>query len=217
MRFIGIDLAWTYKNETGICVIDYDKNIVCCEARNYSNTEIASIVRTHSMSGATVTIDAPLIVHNPTGSRLCEQLLWKNKIPIFRCSKKYFHDKFGDNIRGIDICSSIMEIDSLFRIDFNRNDKNIIETFPSGICRRLFPQIFPYKIKNKDTKLQREKKSKNMKELLFMLENEPKISNIRKFFDVPNDVESFSKKQLKHMEDKIDAVLCAYCAYLCYF
>ncbi len=37
MKFIGIDLAWTYKNETGLCVMDDTGNVLYLDAQVYSD------------------------------------------------------------------------------------------------------------------------------------------------------------------------------------
>ncbi len=42
MRFIGIDLAWTYKNETGICVMNEAGEIEYLDSAIFSDEEIVS-------------------------------------------------------------------------------------------------------------------------------------------------------------------------------
>jgi len=37
MHYIGIDLAWTYANESGICVIAGNGEIIYCESRVFSD------------------------------------------------------------------------------------------------------------------------------------------------------------------------------------
>src|ERR1700689_5396833 len=49
MHFVGLDLSWGEKNNTGIAVVDSDDCLVA--------------------------IDAPLIVRNPSGARPCETAL----------------------------------------------------------------------------------------------------------------------------------------------
>ncbi|MCB8814646.1 DUF429 domain-containing protein [Desulfosporosinus shakirovi] len=60
MHYIGIDLAWTYANESGICVIADNGEIVYCESKVFSDEMIADIVAEHAREGAIVGIDAPL-------------------------------------------------------------------------------------------------------------------------------------------------------------
>ena len=33
MRYIGIDLAWTYKNESGVCLIDECGEVIFLDAK----------------------------------------------------------------------------------------------------------------------------------------------------------------------------------------
>jgi predicted RNase H-like nuclease len=46
----------------------------------FNDEMIASIVEEHSLDGAIVAIDAPLIVNNETGSRYCDRAIMKEKI-----------------------------------------------------------------------------------------------------------------------------------------
>ncbi|OLN32611.1 DUF429 domain-containing protein [Desulfosporosinus metallidurans] len=82
MHYIGIDLAWTYTKESGICIIDDFGKIVYCESQVFTDEMIASIVEEYAQDGAIVAIDAPLIVNNETGSRYCDGALMREKIHI---------------------------------------------------------------------------------------------------------------------------------------
>lgn len=86
MNYIGIDLAWTYKNESGICIISDKGKIELCEAKVYANEQLVQIINQYSKDSALVAIDAPLIVENDTGSRKCERELQSNKINGFQVS-----------------------------------------------------------------------------------------------------------------------------------
>ncbi|WP_088189240.1 DUF429 domain-containing protein [Desulfosporosinus sp. FKA] len=59
MHYIEIDLAWTYSNESGICVIADNGQIIYCESKVFSDEMIADIVAEHAQEGAIVGIDAP--------------------------------------------------------------------------------------------------------------------------------------------------------------
>ncbi|ODA39906.1 DUF429 domain-containing protein [Desulfosporosinus sp. BG] len=59
MHYIGIDLAWTYANESGICVIADNGEIGYCESKVFSDEMIAAIVEEYARDGAIVGIDAP--------------------------------------------------------------------------------------------------------------------------------------------------------------
>jgi len=73
MHYIGIDLAWTYSKESGICIIDDNGKIIYCESKVFSDEMIAAIVEGHAQEGAIVGIDAPLIVNNGPPADQCEE------------------------------------------------------------------------------------------------------------------------------------------------
>jgi predicted RNase H-like nuclease len=52
MNFIGIDLAWTYKNETGISVINDSGKIIFSESQRYNDEMLADLVKQFSADGA---------------------------------------------------------------------------------------------------------------------------------------------------------------------
>ena len=54
MNYIGIDLAWTYTKESGICIIDDFGKIVYCESKVLTDEMIATIVEEFAQDGAGV-------------------------------------------------------------------------------------------------------------------------------------------------------------------
>lgn len=54
-HYIGIDLAWTYANESGICANNGE--IVYCESKVFSDEMIAAIVEEHAREGVIVGIE----------------------------------------------------------------------------------------------------------------------------------------------------------------
>ena len=80
MLFIGLDLAWSEKNGSGIAILEGDKNkakvisskIVCSdkEILDYVNEAVGD-------KKAFIAIDAPLIVPNLEGRRKAEELVGK--------------------------------------------------------------------------------------------------------------------------------------------
>ncbi|MEV0219833.1 DUF429 domain-containing protein [Streptomyces sp. NPDC050704] len=80
-RYIGIDLAWaqsgagrrTKPNETGVAAIDSRGVVVECGWTFGIEETVAWLAKT-AVDGATlVFVDAPLVVDNPAGQRLCER------------------------------------------------------------------------------------------------------------------------------------------------
>ena len=80
MLFVGIDLAWSTRNGSGISIIKGDKNkaeVVDAKVV-YSDIEILNFVKDNvSNKEALIAIDAPLIVPNAEGRRNCEALVGK--------------------------------------------------------------------------------------------------------------------------------------------
>jgi predicted RNase H-like nuclease/predicted house-cleaning noncanonical NTP pyrophosphatase (MazG superfamily) len=222
MRYIGIDLAWTYTNESGICVIDDKGKIVYCESKVFSDEMISAIVEEHAREGAIVGIDAPLIVNNETGSRYCDRAIMKEKIhgknlSVFTCSKRFMLNHFGV-VRGEKVVKAIRNRMPSFSLTGDIIDKKhvIIETFPTGITLGLFPDAFPikYKVKHKvDFETSKTEMGRMINLLKRLSDFNPPVHNIEDFFNHSSSIQALSKKEFKNLEDKLDAFLCSYAAY----
>ena len=218
MKFIGIDLAWTYKNETGICVIDEAGHVKFLDSKVYSNEDILEIIRNYSEGEMCIAIDAPLIVNNETGSRGAEGALMRarihgHRLSAFNSNRKYFAKVFGD-IRGETLRKVIQLEFPDIKIGFSDLQSNIVETFPTGICCGLFPEIYPVKYKKKpkvpfkETCNQMHRMLKRFREIE---ELEGYVSGLASKLEV--DTLTLTRRMHKHVEDKIDAFLCAYGMY----
>jgi predicted RNase H-like nuclease len=74
MHFVGVDLAWSARNQTGIAVLNNDGHLIrICAA--ITDDAIIEAVQPYVREECLVAIDAPLIVPNPDGFRLAETLL----------------------------------------------------------------------------------------------------------------------------------------------
>ncbi|WP_033327657.1 DUF429 domain-containing protein [Streptomyces yerevanensis] len=78
-RFIGIDLAWAQggarvkPNETGVAAIDGHGVVIDCGWTFGLEETMAWLAKT-AVGGSTLAfVDAPLVVDNPAGQRLCER------------------------------------------------------------------------------------------------------------------------------------------------
>lgn len=70
--YLGIDLAWSGKNETGLVALQEDGRI--SDAGWLANTEdVASWIDEHAGENSFTFIDAPLVIENPEGMRDCEK------------------------------------------------------------------------------------------------------------------------------------------------
>lgn len=75
MKFVGIDLAWSERNPSGVAVIDADGTLIRATADQRTNEEIVDYAKLANPEYAIVTIDAPLIVKNLDGQRPVERQL----------------------------------------------------------------------------------------------------------------------------------------------
>ncbi|MFD6415272.1 DUF429 domain-containing protein [Streptomyces sp. NPDC060194] len=76
--FIGVDLAWaqqggTKPNETGVAAIDRTGTVIDCGWTFGTEETLEWILRTAGGRPGLAFVDAPLVVDNPTGQRLCER------------------------------------------------------------------------------------------------------------------------------------------------
>ncbi|WP_271399987.1 DUF429 domain-containing protein [Salinicoccus roseus] len=214
MKFIGIDLAWTYRNETGVCVMDAGGRVEFLDAAVYSNEDILDIIMDHTDGPVTIAIDAPLIVNNENGSRGAEGELMRARIHghrlfAFNSNRAFLTRAFG-GIRGETLMNHIIQSVPGIRIGLHPGSSNIVETFPTGICCGLFPDKHPirYKKKRKMTFKETCGEMDRIISLFTQLEAEGSIDGLDGRLGW--DAQEATRKTHKHLEDKVDAFLCAY-------
>ena len=71
MHFVGLDLAWGEKNQTGVAAIDSDGRLLHVGAAQ-DDADIIDAIAPFTGGDCLVAFDAPLIVNNPTGHRPAE-------------------------------------------------------------------------------------------------------------------------------------------------
>lgn len=74
MTFVGIDLAWSARNRTGLAVTDAAGRLTASASAG-SDEEIAGWLETHAPEAQVVAVDAPLVVPNATGMREAEKAI----------------------------------------------------------------------------------------------------------------------------------------------
>lgn len=214
MKFIGIDLAWTYRNETGVCVMDAGGRVEFLDAAVYSNEDILDIIMDHTDGPVTIAIDAPLIVNNENGSRGAEGELMRARIHghrlfAFNSNRAFLTRAFG-GIRGETLMNHIIKSVPGIRIGLHPGSSNIVETFPTGICCGLFPDKHPirYKKKRKMTLKEACGEMERLISLFRQIEENGSIEGLDE--KLGWDAQEATRKTHKHLEDKVDAFLCAY-------
>ena len=79
MNFIGVDLAWTYKNETGICVINDSGKIIFSKTQRYDDEMLASQVK-HFLHQN----------YLPKPARNLAQEVWSGYTTLYFCQSSFF-------------------------------------------------------------------------------------------------------------------------------
>ncbi len=77
MKFVGIDIAWSERNPSGIAVIDSNGTLTSASGDVRSNDDLCEFAGLEDHGDAVVAIDAPLIVKNDTKQRTVERELTK--------------------------------------------------------------------------------------------------------------------------------------------
>ncbi len=216
MHFIGVDLAWGERNPTGVAVLDQDGRLVRL-ATCQTDDEIVEIVAPFTAGDCLVAIDAPLIVKNETGNRPAEADLNRDFSRFDAGAHPVNTSKaeFAGTPRGARL-SARLELDM---DPGSRSTRRAIEVYPHAATVSLFRLGRTLKYKNK--------KGRDVDslrgELLVLISLIEGLSSKQPALrvevpgspwpDLAQAVRSASRKRdLRVVEDQVDAVLCAYVA-----
>lgn len=222
MRFVGIDLAWSSKNQTGIAVIEGDAKKA---ALRFAGTALAddeimeSVEKAVLDNDAFVAVDAPLIVPNNDGRRPAEELVGR----LFRKYNAGAHpanrkrlSEWTGTVRGEDIADLLSKHGFEHSPYISRHEKSrkFFEVYPHPSMVVLFnlSTVIPYKNKpNRDYK-SRWKAFENYQDCLKQLKTATPQLHLPKEL-VGKNIRKLKGGALKEYEDTLDAVFCAYIAY----
>ncbi len=212
---VGIDLAWGNRARTGIAVADATGRLVASGSVR-TDEETTAFVNAHAGSGALVAaIDAPLIVRNPTGRRCCEAEVQRlyGRYGAAAYPANLTNPAFADGTRGSRICS-LLQLDM---VSTSKAPRRAIEVYPHPAMVVLFEldYVIPYKSKQGRTldglkgafRRLTESMERRLPEL--QLADHPRWQELRRHCR-----EAQRKSELGAVEDEVDAIFCAYLAYL---
>ncbi len=221
--FIGIDLAWSDRNPSGVAVIfedrltDYAGNLV-------RDDEILGFVRAHldAKGPAIITVDAPLRVPNDHGSRPCDRALskvWRGyeagALPV---NRRILGRKAADGsvfVRGERLVAQLVQ---RFRfaeaavIPKRTQDRFVCEVFPHPALVSFFglDKTLKYKARRGRDTASRWAEMERYQALLRSLRKADPVLKRTKALLTATDVRSLRGAALKEYEDILDAVTCAY-------
>lgn len=221
MFFVGIDLAWSTKNGTGVALLEGNsrQSKLVKHGVLFSDEEIVDfVVKNVGKQNALIAIDAPLIVPNETGRRVAEVEVGK----LFRPYNAGAHpanrqrlSSWTGKIRGEEL-SKKLEKEGFVHNPFlkkKEQSRTFFEVYPHPSMVVLFNlnKVIPYKAKPKRDYDFRWKAFKQYQQHLLRLEKK-KPSLILPKEITKARVEELRGSKLKHFEDSLDAVFCGYIA-----
>ncbi len=220
MFFIGIDLAWSPKNQTGIAVLEGDKkraslkHVSCVQ----TDEEILAVVKQYAaLAPAFVAIDAPLIVSNKTGRRLAEALVAKQFAKYHAGAHPSNRTRFAawGGPRGETVSKLLEKAGFSHKPNARKHELSNVffEVYPHPAMIVLFglQTVIPYKAKPKRDYLLRWNAFEHYQQHMKKLEHKKPSLHIGSFLDAR--VRNLKGKALKNYEDQLDGIFCAYLAY----
>ncbi len=223
MFFVGIDLAWSEGNPSGIAVIQGERErceFLCGSGEIYKDEEIIEYIMTHTTGKpALVAVDASLIVKNDSGERAVETQLKRifaryHAVPY--PSNRKLCDRLYGGVRGERLAKLLEERE--FRhdpyIEKSEESKKFFEVFPHSAMVVIFQlkKILKYKARKDRSYNQRWQEFARYQSYLKGLQiGQPCLYLPPQLLDI--NVTTMRGKSLKGYEDLLDAVFCAYFAF----
>lgn len=195
MLYIGIDLAWSENNYSGVTLLDDNKIIHTGVLSNLN--EVISFIKKYP--NAIIGVDAPLIVNNQTGNRSIEIEFLKDysskKLGVYPVNRNLML-KYSNVIVGEELVENVPQ----------KLGKELFEVYPHATIMNCFHgTVLPYKRKKgRNTKYIREQLKILQSYLQKVLEG-----------DFYKDIDELKGIKLKHYEDMLDSIVCAYTLFYC--
>ena len=208
--FLGLDLAWSARNPSGVAALDARGRVVDARADLRDDDAIVAWVRAHLRATTVIGVDMPTIVRNPGGIRPCERELAAD----FRAYHAAPHPanlaRFPDGGRARHILDRLATDGVRERLDLapQFEGRFAFEVFPHPAHVRLFDRaaIFRYKKKSRPWPLVLAAWAEYRAALGSLTSADPPLDLGD---DIPHSVVS---RGYKAWDDLLDGVTCAYVA-----
>jgi predicted RNase H-like nuclease len=211
MHFVGLDLAWGEKNQTGVAAIATDGRLLHVGAAQ-DDADIINAIAPFTADECLVAFDAPLIVNNATGHRPAETAFNRDFAKFDAGARPAFAEKPElKNPRAARLAAAL---------DLDMN--------PASNARRKAIEVYPHPATvvlfelDKTLKYKRGAFGDRRRELLKLMtfiegldDATPRLRANRSvaWVELRRRVEAATRPvQLDRDEDPVDAVLCAYIA-----
>jgi predicted RNase H-like nuclease len=219
MRFVGLDLAWSPRNQTGGAVVSADGRLLQGVSDLHSDGEILAFVDGAVPAGepAIVAIDAPLAVPNETGSRPCDSHLAavfaRFEAGPYPANRRNL-ERYG-GLRGEAITRGLEQRG--FRHDPHlarqARERRVVEVFPHPAIISLFRLDKTLKCKARRGR----DYAHRWQELVHLRDLMAGLAVATPVLCLPDDVTRLEiagrrGRAFKEAEDLLDALVCAYAA-----
>lgn len=218
MLFIGLDLAWSEKNDSAISVIHGDGKegiLIKTFLSLRKNEQIYDIISDFENKDILLAVDAPLIVKNKTGTRKVDRLITKKfgkyDASAYPVNRRILLSYGGGKIRGEEIVkfanrNGIVH-NPILNKPMQKNIKRIFEVYPHPATIILFglKKTLKYKARKKRKTEFRLKELIKFRSLILSLKKStPALLMEKRFLHNPISLRD---------EHLMDSILCAYIAY----
>jgi predicted RNase H-like nuclease len=217
--FIGIDLAWrSERNPSGAAALTGDRSgarLIVVSPPLRSTDAVLAFVRVHATTETVLAVDAPLVIVNETGQRVCETLVGKR----YGSREASCHTS---NLGLYPQASSVrltraLETDGFVHVeqlDAERTGRIILEVYPHAAMVALFDLAKTIKYKKGSVAARRiglESLRSHLKQLTSAAP--PLVSSVLLQDLFLQELPQLAGRTLKDYEDGLDALFCAYLAY----
>jgi histidinol-phosphate phosphatase family protein len=219
VRFVGLDLAWSPRNTSGVAVLDSHGALVAHRADLRDDTAVLGFVSHAARDGGPllVAIDAPLRVPNNTGSRPCDREV-ASVFGRFQAAPYPANRRTLARYRGL---RAEAITDRLATLGVRHNPwlaaqqpaRQVIEVFPHPATITLFGlgRTLKYKPRaGRDIGTRRAELARLHNHLAGLQAAEPPLHLSADLQDL--DASALRGRAFKATEDSLDAVVCAYAA-----
>jgi predicted RNase H-like nuclease len=229
VKFVGVDLAWSERNPSGVAVIEADGTLTRAAGDLRTNREICDYAGLTEGEGAVIAIDAPLIVRNKDKQRPVERKLTEifgpyeaGPFPANLSNPAFQESGRIQQFIGLLEC---LGFEQQSRIRKQQSQRVFLEVFPSPAQVILFPGMThsnhghyrPPRYKFKRDRSWAETQCEweiYRARLLSLRAKEPGLtlsSGVKKTINVA--AEPCRGIKYKVLDDLLDGVFCAYLAY----
>ena len=224
LTFIGLDLAWTTRNESGICWLEgATRDTLRCTRLEAAVRDTESLAdEISAVEGpVVVTIDAPVLY---TPKRWAEREIGR-RFGRYKASAHSWHAATKRGYRaGVDLGEALeargFALDPKPLLNGDRPQRAAVEVYPHTIHARLFglAERLPYKPgRRRRVAFRREVMQRDQDHLRSLIEREaPGVldcSDVQRAL-VPETAQSSRGRALKRLDDTLDGLTCALAAWL---